>query len=152
MPHYFISEEEVNLHQRYHQQGLLLELKGYCSICCPILNTLDYPIGFITFWNWLRTNYSAQHYNGFTLDAYSQLEDSLIQEDTVISRKLLASINFETLTLHIDELSFYLRNLYTATNGFRSLPTGDQELEAKRAYRSQLLLQSPQQPPHQPPI
>src|SRR5215469_15817859 len=101
MPHYFISEEKINLHQRYHQQGLTVEPKGYCSVCCPITNTLNYPIGFITFWNWLGTNYSAQHYNGYTLDAYYQLEDSLIQRSAVISRKLLASINFKTLTHHI---------------------------------------------------
>ena len=84
----------------------------------------------------------AQSYNGYTLYAYDQLEDSLLRGDIVISRKLLTSINFENLTLPVNELSFYVRKLYTATDRFNQLPTLNQDLEVRRAYRSQF---SPQQ-------
>ncbi|MBV8803376.1 MAG: hypothetical protein JO131_10540, partial [Gammaproteobacteria bacterium] len=148
MPHYYISEETLAIHLQYHQQGILnIERRAYCDICCPVEENPEYPPGFLIFWAWISTSYLAQSYNGYTLYIYRQLEESIQKGESATSQKLLTSINFSALVIPIEELSFYVRRIYTVTDRFQRQPSLNQILEAGNLYRApqQQQQQQPQQ-------
>ena len=139
MPHYFVSEETLCQHFREHRQGTYNTQNNrrlYCNICCPTLAESNYASGFPVFWDWIRTSHFAQYYNGYTILAFNDLEQSINRGDSILSKQLLASITFQALTSNRDKLVFLIQRLFVVTNQFSTTPTSQQITEARRLYRA----------------
>ena len=122
MPFYGISDQEYTQHiQKYRRGDTNIDRSNFCRYCYPILLIPTYrtPSGFTTFWIWIFNQYTAVHYNSYTIAAFINFEGRINRGESGTCFQLLRSIEFRELVVPIEELSYYFTRLFTETNHFR---------------------------------
>jgi hypothetical protein len=147
-----LTQQEYLAHlQRHRLFRNIRNRSTFCTRCYPI-TTLAFhqiPENWPTFWNWLFNRYTPLNYTSYSIFAFSQLDTVVQSGNPAHCVELIQSIEFQHLTIPIEELLYFITYLYVQTNKFQTLPTNQQVATAEQLYHFYLNAEQTEEPQQQ---